>query len=40
MPEVPAETGEAIEDAEFEEVADTKVGEGAEVAPGSGIGVV
>ncbi len=29
---MPAEAGEAVEEAEFEEVADAKIGEGAEVA--------
>ena len=30
LPEVPTETGETVEEAEFEEVADAEVGEGVE----------
>ena len=32
LPEVPAKAGEAVEEAELEEVADAEVGDGAEVA--------
>ena len=34
LPEVPAKAGEAVEEAEFEEVADAEVGKGAEVGCG------
>ena len=32
LPEVPEETGETVKEAEFEEVADAEIGDGAEVA--------
>ena len=32
LPEVPAEAGEAVEEAELEEVADAEIGDGAEVS--------
>ena len=31
LPEMPAETGEAAEEAKLEEIADTKIGDGAEI---------